>query len=294
MNNHLIIGVIGNHSKKNYFEIVDLIFKKLKKYNCQMILSNDFLLRYPNQVLNDEILIDENQNIFSKVNMILSVGGDGTLLSTVRMVGKNPIPILGVHIGRLGFLAGCNLDDLDIAIKHIVNGDYIIEKRSLIKCMFNLEKNKNTVYALNDIVVHNRYSGRLLNIKVSTNNELVNTYLSDGIIFSTPTGSTAYSLSAGGPIIHYDLETITLTPICPHSLSARPIVLSDKTILNITFPDHSPKIGLSVDGQIKYDIDSNTEIRILKANYYARLIQFSFNKYFSSLKNKMGWVNEVR
>ena len=289
-----IIGVIGNYEKSDYFKSIDTIFRKLKNYKYKMILSNDFLLSHSKQRVNKDIIIDTNDNIIDQADIIFSVGGDGTLLSTARLIGKKSIPILGVHIGSLGFLAGCNLNDLDLGIKHIATSNYKIEKRLLIKCAFNNKQRKNIIYALNDVVINNGYSGRLLNIELRTKQKVVNTYLSDGIIFSTPTGSTAYSLSAGGPIIHHELKTITVTPICPHSLSSRPIVLSDKKILEINFPKNNSQIALTVDGQIQYEINYKTKISIQKANYYVKLVHFPFNEYFSALRSKMGWVNEVR
>ena len=158
----------------------------------------------------------------------------------------------------------------------------------------SIKDKEEKYYALNDIVLDHGPSARILKIEVTVSNNYLNTYEGDGLIFSTPTGSTAYSLSAGGPIIYPDVETITVTPICPHSLSARPIVLKAKERIELKFPQTSDGMAVIVDGQLRFKIDDEVKIRIVRAQHCAQLIHLPNNTYYETLRTKMGWSGNVR
>ena len=223
--------------------------------------------------------------------MIFSIGGDGTILSTVRKLNRNQIPVLGIHIGNLGFLAQCTEDSLLDALNCIKSNDYENEKRIILELEVN---NNQKYYALNDIVVDHGSSGRILKTKVYIDENHINDYESDGIIISTPTGSTGYSLSSGGPIITPELDVLNITPISSHSLSARPIVLPSHKNINIKFTDQFIDAAITVDGQERIDLYRESQISIKKASHLAILIKLPFNSYISTLKEKLGWSGKSK
>ena len=161
-------------------------------------------------------------------------------------------------------------------------------------CIIPENDTAQTLWALNDVVVDHGPSARMLKVMAEVSGHYLNTFEGDGVIISTPTGSTAYSLSAGGPIIYPSMDSITVTPICPHSLSARPIVLQSKEIIKLSFPEAYEGISLSIDGQIKVSIDNETQVQILKAQHTAELVSLPSNGYFKTLRTKMGWSGNVR
>ena len=161
-------------------------------------------------------------------------------------------------------------------------------------CIIPENDTAQTLWALNDVVVDHGPSARMLKVMAKVSGHYLNTFEGDGVIISTPTGSTAYSLSAGGPIIYPSMDSITVTPICPHSLSARPIVLQSKEIIKLSFPEAYEGISLSIDGQIKVSIDNETQVQILKAQHTAELVSLPSNGYFKTLRTKMGWSGNVR
>ena len=204
-------------------------------------------------------------------------------------------PILGIHIGGLGFLADSNRKTMNEAIELMIEGKYIIDSRMMLSLTINDINDNNLEYhALNDIVINHGNSGRILKTEVLVSNKYLNTYESDGLIFSTPTGSTAYSLSAGGPIITPTIETITVTPICPHSLSARPIVLPANEVIKSRFKDDSSGMVCTIDGQVHLNLDSNSSLEIRKSSRMINLVSLPGYNYFETLRSKMGWVGNLR
>jgi len=282
----MIITCTGNYRKSQFFNIVNKIAIFFKNdSNFKILLSNEYLSKNIKPKLSKNIVIDTFNSCIKNSDLIFSIGGDGTILSTVRKLNKNQIPILGIHIGNLGFLAQCTDHSLLDALNCIKSNDYKNEKRIILK----LRINKTEHYALNDIVVDHGNSGRILETKVYIDDKHINNYESDGIIISTPTGSTGYSLSSGGPIISPELDIINITPISSHSLSARPIVLSSKKNINIKFSDKFIDAAITVDGQERVDLAKESNIYINKANHLAILIKLPFNNYISTLKEKLGW-----
>jgi NAD+ kinase len=246
-------------------------------------------------LLAPEIKIFDLDTIATTCDIMLSIGGDGTILSTVRKLNGHSIPILGIHIGGLGFLAECTIDNLRDSLQYIVDGKYEISEHMLLDAnVSDLKGNTQSYTAMNDFVVDHGNSARILKTEVSVSDKYVNTYESDGVIFATPIGSTAYSLSAGGPIIHPSLNTVTITPISPHSLSARPIVLDGDTSIKLRFPEEHVGIAFTTDGQVYVPINHTDSISIQKSHKIAKLVKLPFNTYFNTLHTKMGWSGKVR
>ena len=289
----MIIGCTGNYRKKEFFIILDRICEIIAKEKNKLIISDDLMKseeveNYDNYSLLEFDLLAEQSDV------ICAIGGDGTILSTVRRLGINQKPIMGIHIGGLGFLSECIEDDLKESINHVINDDYGISNRMLLEVLIIQNDKEEKYYALNDIVIDHGPSARILKIEVNVSNNYLNTYEGDGLIFSTPTGSTAYSLSAGGPIIYPDVETITVTPISPHSLSARAIVLQAKENIELKFPETNDGMAVIVDGQLRFKINDDVKIKIARAQHYAQLIQLPKNSYYDTLRTKMGWLGNVR
>ena len=280
-------GCTGNFNKANFFKILDQLVLFFSNENHELIL--DLKIPFNNSLVKKDSL----EKIANYCDILISIGGDGTILSTIRSLNKIEIPILGIHIGGLGFLAQTNSDEYINSLKKIFKNKYSIVERMLLKTEIE-NPTKQTFYALNDIVIDHGNSPRILETNISISNIHLNKYKSDGIIICTPLGSTAYSLSAGGPIITPWLDVISLTPICPHSLSARPILLPSNDIVSIQFDDEQIGMKITIDGQISFEIDYTAKIRILKSDNIAKFIKLDDNDYYSTLRTKMGWLGNVR
>ena len=290
----MIIGCTGNYRKEEYYVILQKVYSILKDENVEFLISSDLEKNTEFEIPNEYIIMEFSQ-LLEKCDVLFAIGGDGTILSTVRRLEQNMKPIMGIHIGGLGFLSECTEKNLKESINSILNNEYLISQRMLLEVQVSPPNDAiQTLWALNDIVVDHGPSARLLKAEVQVSNHYLNTFEGDGVIFSTPTGSTAYSLSAGGPIIYPSMDSITVTPICPHSLSARPIVLRSTETITMSFPEPYDGISLAVDGQIKVLIDDQTQIKITKAKHSAQIISLPGNGYFKTLRTKMGWSGNVR
>ena len=290
----MIIGCTGNYRKEEYYLILKKVHAILSKENVELIISSDLKSNSEFNIPPDYRIMDF-QSMIEKCDLLFAIGGDGTILSTVRRLEKNMKPIMGIHIGGLGFLSECTEANLSESITYILNSDYTLIDRMLLEAQISrVNDSKQIFWALNDIVVDHGPSARLLKIEVQVSDHYLNTYEGDGVIISTPTGSTAYSLSAGGPIIYPSMNSITVTPICPHSLSARPIVLKATETILMSFPELYEGISLAVDGQIKVPIDDQTKIQIKQATHFAQLVSLPTNGYFKTLRTKMGWSGKIR
>lgn len=249
--------------------------------------------------------ITEGQNIEVKVTGVfegddfdadfaVSMGGDGTLLKTAARVGAKRIPIIGVNIGRLGFLADVNPSEIEEAFRALYAGEYSVHDHSLIKIETTDGEGINgSEYALNDIALLKRDHASMISIRTSINGEYLMTYQADGVIVTTPTGSTAYSLSNGGPIIAPDTKTLCLTAVAPHSLTVRPIVVPDNSVITMKVESRSHTFLAAVDGR-SVSLHDGTEVRICKAPYQARVVRLSERGYFATLREKMMWGLDQR
>lgn len=229
-----------------------------------------------------------------EADFAVSMGGDGTLFETAARVGAKGIPIIGVNIGRLGFLAAVNPSEIENAFGAVYGGDYIVKEHTVIK--FETEGGGEVMtspYALNDIALLKRDNASMISIRTSINDEYLMTYQADGIIVTTPTGSTAYSLSNGGPVIAPGTETLCLTAVAPHSLTVRPIVLPDNCVITMKVESRSHNFLAAVDGR-SVSLDDGTVVRISKAAYAARIVRFSDMRYFTTLREKMMWGLDQR
>ncbi len=285
------IFITGNINKSSFYLILDKIISITKNYNHDIYLNKNFSCKdnYIKKASFKELISDS-------FDVIFSIGGDGSLLSSIRSMNQKQIPILGIHIGNLGFLNQINHIDLDEQLNMFYSTDEVLYKEySLIEAhLTSLKTKKNDkILALNDIVLNHGNLLRLIKLKVDLNNKFLNEYSCDGLIFSSPLGSTAYSLSAGGPIVSPDLDSIIVTPVSPHSLSARPIVLSGDSNLKITIEEQIDNLNITADGQYKKEINNHYIVKIKKSLIKAKLVDFKgIDDYYFKLRNKLNWFGK--
>jgi NAD+ kinase len=221
------------------------------------------------------------------VDFLVTLGGDGTLISTVRRSFKYDIPVLGIYAGNLGFLADVNLDELDEFVADMLKGNYRIDERAILEAKFQENEHEVTLYAFNDIVLTRPSVSNMIHIETLVDSKAFNTYYGDGVIVSTPTGSTAYNLSAGGPVLFPLTDVFALTPICPHSLTQRPVVLPGKFSIEMKSP--KDRALIIIDGQDKHELESGKSIHIQLAHKRVKLIHREAFNYFDVLKEKLNW-----
>ena len=282
-------GIWGNTEKPAFWELLPDIISWTEEKNLEVHLTTRIRDNMEDpQTFSYQVI--ESAEDFFKLDFLLALGGDGTMLSLARAVGDRNVPLLGIHLGELGFLAAVNVDQMFEKLDQVVAGDYLVQPRIVLKSTVYNGGKSNTFFALNDMVIDRGKSHRMLVYELQANNHVIANYKADGLVVSTPTGSTAYSLAAGGPIVVPTMKTMVVTPICPHSLTLRPIVIPDDQVLNISFPsDHDDGISLAVDGQICEELGSSSKVEIQAADYTINMIEFPGSNYFRTLRKKMGW-----
>ena len=234
----------------------------------------------------------EPENI-EGVDYVISMGGDGTFLEAANKVGDRESPILGVNMGRLGFLADVLPSEIETTLDHVLRGDHIIEDHTVIKLETNGETVECNPFALNDIAVLKRDSASMISIRAYVNGDFLVNYQADGLIIATPTGSTAYSLSNGGPIIVPQSGSLCITPVAPHSLNIRPIVINDTSVIELEVCSRSHNFLVAVDGR-SMKMAEETRLTICKAPYTIKLIKLKSQRYFSTLHEKLMWGADTR
>jgi NAD+ kinase len=290
----MLIGIIANITKENVFDVVSSFLVKLKKNNIDYLLTKS--LFEENNKLKIELyedFITEDKDIYEKSDVIISIGGDGTMLATAYNAQFYDKPVLGVNLGKLGFLVEANIDQMDKVIADLKNRNFKIEERMLITGEvegYSAEK----FFAINDIVIDKGGWPKMIELTVWVDGEYVTTLSADGLIVATPTGSTGYSISVGGPIVSPRTDVITLSPISPHSLTVRPLVLpGDQEILIKADSPHTT-VQVNCDGQRSYMFPPPMEIKIKKSQRPLKLIHTSLTTYFETLRNKLMWGIDLR
>jgi NAD+ kinase len=224
------------------------------------------------------------------VDLIIVLGGDGTLLSAARLIGDNDVPILGVNLGSLGFLTEITLDEMYISLEQILQNKFTTTRRLLLTAHVCREEERLTEYsALNDVVITKSALARVIDLQACINGQYVTTYKADGLIVATPTGSTAYNLAAGGPIIHPDMHALIMTPICPHTLTNRPTVIPGTSEISITLKAENEDVFLTLDGQVGFALRYQDVVWIKKADHMIQLIRPPERNYFEILRTKLKW-----
>ncbi len=290
----MILGIIANTSKENIGEIVASFIKELEDNKLDFFISNTLLpfkTKHLKKIVKAKFI--NNDALCKRSDIIVSIGGDGTMLATAFKAQFYNKPVLGVNIGKLGFLIEANVNQMDFLIKDIIKKRYSIEERMVITgdCVnHKCEK----LYAINDIVIEKGGWPKMIELTIWVDKEYVTTFDADGLIIATPTGSTGYSISAGGPIVSPKADVVTLSPISPHSLTVRPLVLPANQEILIRADSMHKEINVSCDGQRVYMYPPPVEIKIMKSERSLKLIHTSLTNYFETLRNKLLWGIDVR
>jgi len=290
------IAIYGRQFNNTVLPHVQQIFNILAEQNIETLVHDKY-----NQFISGKIFFPKKFQIYrnyqdlmsSDVDVMISLGGDGTLLDTVTLIRDSNIPVIGINFGRLGFLASINKDDISSAINSLINKEYTLDKRVqlCIESELNLFGNEN--FALNDVTIHKRDTSAMMIVHAYLNGDFLNSYWADGLIVATPTGSTAYSLSCGGPIMFPGSGNMVVTPISPHNLNVRPIVLSDTNVLSFEIEGRSSKYLLTCDSRTEV-IDTSIKVRVKKADFGINLIRLNNENYLSTLRNKLLWGIDTR
>ena len=290
----MTIGIIANINKKSIYEVVSALISKLKEHNLDFLLGDSLL--GTREKLSGKIgknLFTDNDKLCKRSDMIISIGGDGTMLATAFKAHKYDKPVLGVNLGKLGFLAEANLSRMDDFIEEIGRGRYKIDKRMVIEsecCGHKVEK----LYAINDIVIDKGGWPKMIELTIKVDEEYVTTFSADGLIIATPTGSTGYSISTGGPIVSPKTDVITLSPISPHSLTVRPLVLPGSQNISITAESLHKEIHVNCDGQRVFAFPPPLKLNIKKCDRPLKLVHTSLSSYFETLRTKLLWGIDLR
>ncbi len=281
------IGIISKPDDPAIASTVQSLYRYLHSHSleiCADQVSTTFLTSEP-------VKTSSLEEIASTSELVIVVGGDGTILHAAHSLIQKEIPLLGINLGRLGFLADISPNEIEKQLDQILAGDYLEEQRVVLQASLIRDgKSIGTCCAINDVVVHAKQMVRMIELETRVNNKHVNTLRADGFIVATPTGSTAYALSGGGPILHPSIDAIVLVPICPHTLSNRPIVVDANSKVEILLPEVNRHTALaSIDGQIDMDFMPNDMIVIEKGKQALRLIQPKDYDYFDVLREKLRW-----
>ena len=232
----------------------------------------------------------EQENIAADVDLILVLGGDGTMIATARMVGDQDVPVLGINYGGLGYLAEFRIEELYTALESILSGNYRLDRRVMLAVELKRGDAQPQHYrVLNDVVINKSALARIIEIEAYLNRQFVNSFRADGLIVSTPTGSTAYNLSAGGPVIFPSMNAVVITPICPFTLSNRPIVVPDDAEIELLLKTDNEEVALTLDGQVGFPLKVEDRVAIRKSRTTFNLIQPMNRNYFDVLRDKLRW-----
>ena len=285
-----IYGLSGdNISKKIFLELLSIA----KKHDIELVIEKEFSSIISDKNSSNKIFIN-HKDLNSTYDLMITIGGDGTLLRSITYVRDLGIPIMGINTGRLGFLATLKQEMLNSELNKILFGEYDIKERSLLEVSVNNKTHFSDFnYALNEVSVGRKNTTSMIEIKTVLDGEYLNTYWADGLIISTPTGSTGYSLSCGGPIMSPSSQTFSITPIAPHNLNARPLIISDETIIELSVKGREESHLLSLDSKI-ISLENNTVIKIKKASFKIKLASLQNSSFYKTLRNKLLWGEDKR
>lgn len=288
------IGVHGKEFNRQSAPIIRGIFELLKKNRIQVFVSDKFARHLTAQAFHAFSWKTYNHgDVLRGLNAFLSIGGDGTLLETVTYIGKAETPILGINTGRLGFLATISQDETEQALLKIFDGEFSLDKRAVLK----LESSKKVFgqlnFALNDFTLMKKGSSSMITVHTFIDGAFLNSYWSDGIIVATPTGSTGYSLSCGGPLVFPRSGNFVITPVSPHNLTVRPIVVADTSEITFRVEGRIKKFLVTLDSRYA-EIDESVKLKVVKADFRANLIQQEGQHFFKTLRQKLNWGLDLR
>ncbi len=284
------IGIIGKQNKPEAISIASRLMEWLKPKGVEVYIEEGMGKSLHLNVTDFSCRSIKKEEIPSLVEMMIVLGGDGTLLSVARLIGSHPVPILGVNLGGLGFLTEITLDELEHILEKVLRGDFTTDERVVFNtAVIRRGERLAEFVVLNDAVINKGALARIIDLETTINGEYLTTFKSDGLIISTPTGSTAYNLSAGGPIVYPSLPCIIITPICPHTLTNRPIMVPDDVVVRAILKSKQQEVLLTLDGQQGFVLEFEDVVEVKKAENKIRLIKSPHRHYFALLREKLKW-----
>ena len=291
----MTIAIFGSPYPEHFTKYIQHLVKKLESEHVKIIIEENF-----NNFLQSNIRFTSTIDVFNsyeslkeKADFLISIGGDGTLLKAVTYVRELNIPIMGINTGRLGFISSISATQISDAINDILRKEYTLNERTLLQLDTNKNLFKEKNFALNEVAVSKKDTSSMIRIDAFIDDEFLNTYWADGLVISTPTGSTGYSLSCGGPIIVPGTNNIIITPNAPHNLNVRPIVINDNSVIKLKVEDRDQIALVSLDSRSRA-FDSETELIIKKTDFKIKLIQPQNNSFTSTIRNKLMWGLDKR
>lgn len=274
---------------------IKLLLEELAAFKIEPVIFQDFFNRFYSTVNLTSKYSTFNcaDDLDEDIDCIISLGGDGTLLDTVTFVRDKGIPVLGINYGRLGFLASIGKDELRTAVNALVNRTYVLDQRTLLHLDANTSLFGNTPYCLNEITIHKKDTSPMIKIHTYLNGEFLNTYWADGLIVATPTGSTGYSLSCNGPVIFPDSASFVITPVSPHNLNIRPIIVPDDNIISFEIEGRTDGFLCTLDSRREI-VDKDVQLAVQKESFNLNLVRLNENNFLQTLRNKLSWGLDKR
>ncbi len=288
------VAIYSRNIKDSHVQIVQNLLQGLDSKGIQCKIFNPYF-----EQISEEIPIDSNIKTFNHgdeiedCDFLFTIGGDGTILDTLQYVNKKNIPVAGINTGRLGFLADINSEQIGELLNSIEKNTFSIEKRNMLSVDSNMSIFEGFNYGLNDFSIHKTDSSSMITIHVYINGAFLNSYWADGLIVATPTGSTAYSLSCGGPIIFPEANNFVITPVSPHNLTVRPIVIPDNVVISFQVEGRSPQFLCALDSRYQ-SVDINCQIAVRKKAEYFNLLRLPDSHYLKTLRDKLRWGEDTR
>ena len=276
-------GIIGHLDRPHIKKVTEQIIAWAKDNGVECRICTEL-----SRLLGNSDIAVETEKIGESSDIIISLGGDGTMLSSARIAGPHNIPVLGINLGSLGFLTEVSEDEVEDSLERLKEDNFVIDERMMLELQFS-EGDNEIHTALNDIVLDHGYSSNLAKLDLFSNDQIVCSYDADGIIISSPTGSTAYSLSAGGPIIHPEVEALIVNPISPHTLTLRPIVFPSTDRLSVRATGIDRKIRVSADGRILGSLENQQSVQVVKSKHKVKLIKLNGASFYEILRTKLHW-----
>ena len=286
------IGIHGRDFQQKSSRFIERVLIWLTQYQSEIFVSSKFQKHFKSRQ-DFKLKVFEHGDNLKNLDFFISLGGDGTLLESVTYIGKNETPILGVNTGRLGFLATLSREETEKAFDNLFNRNYTVDERTMLKLVSDPKLFPGCSFALNDFTIMKKDTSAMITVHVSVDGELLNSYWADGVIISTPTGSTGYSLSCGGPLVFPESESFVVTPVSPHNLTVRPIVVSDQSELTFKIEGRSKKFLVSLDSRFE-TVDESVKLKVVKERFKAHLIQLPGQHYFKTLRQKLNWGLDIR
>lgn len=274
---------------------IQLFFDELKNQKLQPVIYNNYFEQIKNTISlpsNTEVFYSST-DLTNEIQAIISLGGDGTLLDTVTLVRSHNLPVMGINFGRLGFLASIGRTEVKIAMKALVNHSFVVDKRTMIHLDSNLSLFGNVPYGLNEFAIHKQDVAPMIKIHTYLNGEFLNTYWADGLIVATPTGSTGYSLSCNGPVVFPESGSFVITPVAPHNLNVRPIIVPDDNIISFEIESRSDQAICALDSRREI-INKDVQLAVRKESFKLNLIRLNENNFLQTLRNKLTWGLDKR